>query len=97
MNTPLNPVRRALANGLMAGLLAVSSLAAVPASAGDTQQHASNDCYAIGLAEASRRGGTLGRATPETRGGQRVCVIVILKPARDGRRPVREEVVVPAG
>lgn len=97
MNTPLNHMRRTLANGLMAGLLAVSSLTAVPASADGIQQYAANDCYAVGLEEASRRGGTLGRATPEVRGGQRVCVIVILKPARDGQRPVREEVVVPAG
>lgn len=96
MNTFFNPLRRALASHLLVGMLAVSSLVAAPAAAGEAQ-YASNDCYAIGMQIASQSGGTLARATPETRGGQRVCVIVILKPARDGRRPEREEVVVPAG
>ena len=96
MDTNFNPLRRALVNRLLAGLLVLSTLIAAPAQASGTQV-ASNDCYGIGMQQASQRGGTLARATPETRGGQRVCVIVILLPARDGQRPRREEVVVPAG
>ncbi len=85
----------------MAGLMAVSTLA-VPAGAAPGGQGASGemilaqgDCYSIGMQEARRRGGQLGRATLETRGGRQVCVIVVLMPAKDGQRPRRSEIVVP--
>ena len=32
-----------------------------------------------------------------TRGGQQVCVIVVLVPGKDGQRPRRSEIVVPMG
>lgn len=56
-----------------------------------------NDCYAIGMQRAAQAGGQLARATPETRGGRTVCVIVVLMPAKDGQRPRRNEIVVPLG
>ena len=73
---------------LFAGLVLAGSLAA-PASAAP-------DCHAIGQRHAAQAGGQLARATPETRNGQEVCVIVVLMPAKDGQRPRRNEIVVPA-
>lgn len=57
---------------------------------------ATPDCHAIGQREADRAGGQLARATLDNRGGQQVCVIVVLMPAKDGQRPRRNEIVVPA-
>jgi len=53
------------------------------------------NCNAVGQQIASQNGGTLAKASSEQRGGQAVCVIVVLIPARDGARPRREEFVVP--
>lgn len=76
---------------MLAGLVA-AGLLAPPAMAQDQ-----GDCYAIGMQQAAQEGGQLARATAEMRGDQRVCVIVVLMPARDGQRPRRKEIVVPAG
>ena len=54
------------------------------------------DCYAIGQQIAAQNGGTLARASQQNRGGQTVCVIVVLVPGKEGQRPRREEYVVPA-
>lgn len=54
------------------------------------------DCYSIGQQIAAQQGGTLAGARTESRGGQAVCRIVVLVPARDGERPRRVEVTVPA-
>lgn len=54
------------------------------------------DCFAIGQQVAAQQGGTLAGARAESRGGQTVCRIVVLVPARDGERPRRMEVTVPA-
>lgn len=96
MNTFLTHLRQSLAGRFLVALVAASILATSPALA-DGIQVASNDCYAIGMQQAAQQGGQLARATPETRNGQRVCVIVILLPARDGQRPRRSEIVVPGG
>lgn len=56
---------------------------------------AQGDCYAVGQQIAAENGGTLAKATPEDRGGQQVCVIVVLVPGQDGQRPRRAEFVVP--
>lgn len=56
---------------------------------------AASDCYAIGQQVAEQNGGTLAKASQSTRGGQRVCVIVVLVPGKDGQRPRRSEIVVP--
>lgn len=54
------------------------------------------DCYAIGQQVAAQHGGQLARASRSSRGGQDVCVIVVLVPGKGGQRPRRIEVVVPA-
>ncbi|PRD45995.1 hypothetical protein C5748_01265 [Phyllobacterium phragmitis] len=54
------------------------------------------DCVAIGQQVASSQGGTLTKATPAVQNGQDVCVVVVLVPGRDGERPRRVEVAVPA-
>lgn len=56
---------------------------------------AASDCYAIGQQVAEQKGGTLAKASQSTRGGQAVCVIVVLVPGKDGQRPRRSEIVVP--
>jgi len=58
---------------------------------------AAADCYSVGQRVASENGGQLAKATPSTRRGKTVCVIVVLIPAKDGQRPRRAEIVVPAG
>ncbi|OQM73601.1 hypothetical protein [Manganibacter manganicus] len=54
-------------------------------------------CYAIGQQVAAQKGGTLAKASQGSRGGQQVCVIVVLVPGKDGQRPRRTEIVVPQG
>ncbi|MDX8481168.1 hypothetical protein RFN28_22285 [Mesorhizobium sp. VK24D] len=56
---------------------------------------AASDCYAIGQQVAAQNGGTLAKASQATRGGQQVCVIVVLVPGKEGQRPRRSEIVVP--
>jgi len=56
---------------------------------------AASDCYAVGQAVAAQQGGTLAKASQSKRGGQTVCVIVVLVPGKDGQRPRRAEIVVP--
>jgi ABC-type taurine transport system substrate-binding protein len=55
------------------------------------------DCYAIGQQIAAQSGGTLARASASSQGGRPVCVIVVLVPGKEGQRPRRREIVVPAG
>jgi len=74
---------------LLVASLSLAGLLAAPVHAAD--------CHAIGQRYAAEAGGQLARATPEVRGGQQVCVIVVLLPAKDGQRPRRSEIVVPAG
>ena len=57
---------------------------------------AAADCYSVGEQVAAQYGGTLAKASQQNRGGQPVCVIVVLVPGKDGQRPRRTEVVVPA-
>jgi hypothetical protein len=80
-----------------AGLFATSAAAAPMRSAeGGEILVAAADCYSIGQQVADQHGGTLARASESNQGGQSVCVIVVLVPAKDGERPRRVEVVVPA-
>lgn len=79
------------------GLFATSAAAAPMRSAeGGEYLVAAADCYSIGQQVADEHGGTLARASESNQGGQSVCVIVVLVPAKDGQRPRRVEVVVPA-
>lgn len=68
--------------------------AGVPMRA-DTVVTVASDCYAVGQQVAQQNGGTLAKASPSTQGGQPVCVIVVLVPGKDGKRPRRTEIVVP--
>jgi hypothetical protein len=56
---------------------------------------ASSDCYSVGQQIASREGGTLYNARADTRGGQPVCVVVVVIPGPEGQRPRRAEFIVP--
>ncbi|NUS22523.1 MAG: hypothetical protein HOQ25_22500 [Mesorhizobium sp.] len=82
-----------------AGLFAsqATALPVAEPSAGQPVVLAASDCYAIGQQVAAQNGGTLAKASQATRGGQPVCVIVVLVPGKDGQRPRRSEIVVPAG
>lgn len=80
--------------------VAVSCLATAAPSLAQSSpaapQFAAADCYAVGQRVAAQNGGTLARASEASQGGRTVCVIVVVVPARDGQRPRRMEVVVPA-
>lgn len=54
------------------------------------------DCSAVGQRVADSQGGTLARATSVVQNGKEVCVVVVLIPGKDGERPRRVEVAVPA-
>lgn len=78
---------------LAAGVLACSA----PARAEDpSRQVAQVDCYSVGLQIAQENGGQLARAASVSRGEDRVCIIVVLVPGKDGERPRRAEFEVPA-
>lgn len=80
--------------------LAVSQAGALPVPAPqkhDTVRRVAADCYSIGQQVAAQNGGTLAKASQATRGGQAVCVIVVLVPGKEGERPRRAEIVVPQG
>lgn len=101
MNTLHTLLRTATIVVSMAGMLVSSVIAApVPAPAvpaAPVQLVQSGDCYSIGMQTAAQEGGQLARATQEVRGGQQVCVIVVLVAAQGGERPRRKEIVVPMG
>ncbi|AQX19412.1 hypothetical protein [Bartonella sp. WD16.2] len=54
------------------------------------------DCAEVGKRIASYQGGTLTRSTPIVQDGENMCVVVIVVPAHNGKRPRRVEVVIPA-
>jgi hypothetical protein len=99
MKTFSSHFRTAMLALCAAGLL-VSQAVALPVATTPDQSDpvllAASDCYAIGQQVAEQNGGTLAKASQATRGGQAVCVIVVLVPGKDGQRPRRTEVVVPA-
>ena len=96
--TKLHSMVRLLAATAAAGALASPRAMAWPAFApadGGEMMTAAADCYSIGQQVAAQNGGTLAKASQQNRGGQTVCVIVVLVPGKDGQRPRRTEVVVP--
>lgn len=92
-------LRKAALAVAAAGLLASQAIAlpVIEPSADQPVVLAAGDCYAIGQQVAAQNGGTLAKASQATRGGQQVCVIVVLVPGKDGQRPRRSEIVVPMG
>ncbi|MEZ2333222.1 hypothetical protein AB6802_26165 [Mesorhizobium sp. RCC_202] len=96
----LGPHLRTAGLALAAAGLFASQATAVPVMEPSVDQAivlAAGDCYAIGQQVAEQNGGTLAKASQANRGGQQVCVIVVLVPGKDGQRPRRSEIVVPAG
>lgn len=84
----------------VAALVAVQPLLAgqaLPAGTDGAYEVAAADCYAVGEQVAAQYGGTLARASASNRGGQTICHIVVLVPGKDGQRPRRIQVDVPAG
>lgn len=77
-------------------LIAGSAYAQQGLAAAPVQLAQNADCYAVGQRVAAERGGTLARASAESRGGQTVCRIVVLVPGQNGERPRRAEIIVPA-
>lgn len=85
---------------LCAGALVAPQAGALPLALPQQQSavvSVASDCYAVGQQVAAEKGGTLAKASQATRGGQAVCVIVVLVPGKDGERPRRAEIVVPQG
>src|SRR5690606_6426076 len=77
-----------------------ASAVAQPRTAPEAPQiivNARANCYAVGQRVAAQYGGTLMGASAVQRGGQTLCRIVVSGPGRNGQRPRRVEVVVPAG
>lgn len=97
----LTPYFRSVALALCAGGLFLAQARALPIAAPQNVSPpvvtVAADCYAIGQQVAAQNGGTLAKASSSTRGGQAVCVIVVLVPGKDGERPRRAEIVVPQG
>ena len=97
--TKFGTIARTAAGAALAGLFAVSEAAAaqpmLPEAPREEIILAAGDCYAIGQQIAQQNGGTLAKAQSSNRGGQNVCVIVVLVPGKDGQRPRRQEFVVP--
>jgi hypothetical protein len=93
--------RRQLTGIAAAVALAVSQVASVPAWSAEgfdePVEVAAADCYAVGEQVAAQHGGTLAKASASNRGGQTICHIVVLVPGKDGQRPKRIQVDVPAG
>lgn len=96
MKTLRSIFRPAVAALCATGLFASSAMAGPQQAAEGEYIVAAADCYAIGQQVADQHGGTLARASESNQGGQPVCVIVVLVPAKDGQRPRRVQVVVPA-
>lgn len=92
---------RPIASTVAAAFLATATaFAGAPARAAgaewtDDVQVAQADCYSVGQQVAEQNGGTLAAAKEANRGGQTVCVVVVLVPGKDGQRPRRMEIVVP--
>lgn len=97
MKTPRSIFRPTITALCAAGLFAGSAIATPLHAATDGETlMAAADCYSIGQQVADQHGGTLAKASESNQGGQSVCVIVVLVPAKDGQRPRRVQVVVPA-
>lgn len=94
MKTHRHIFRQCLA-ALCGAALFSSSAGAMDATSNSTYQVAESDCYSIGQRVAAENGGTLAKASQADQGGQPVCIIVVLTPGKDGKRPRRTEIVVP--
>ena len=87
--------RRAMIALLVSAPAAVAAPVAVPLDAPALVQPVAANCNAIAQQMAAQYGGKA-RATLQNRGGQQVCVVVIVVQGKNGQRGERIEVVVPA-
>lgn len=90
-------VATAAAIAFAAGGVAAAPVAASLADTAAPIRLVAADCYSVGEQVAAQYGGTLAKASASNRGGQTVCRIVVLVPGKDGGRPRRIQVEVPAG
>jgi len=61
-----------------------------------TGSAAAADCTAIGRRIATEQGGQLTKTVPVVQNGRNICVVIIIVPGRNGEKPRRVEVAVPA-
>jgi len=54
------------------------------------------DCIALGQRVAAEQAGQLTKATPAHQNGRDVCVVVVIVPGKEGEKPRRVEMAVPA-
>jgi len=54
------------------------------------------DCTVVGQRVAKEQAGQLTKATASVQDGRNICVIVVIVPGKDGEKPRRVEMVVPA-
>ena len=91
--------RNLLAAAMAAGFGVSTAMAGTPVvpdiAVAERVTLVAGDCYAIGQRIAAQNGGKLAAARAATKGGQSVCVIVVLVPGKNGQRPKRQEFVVP--
>lgn len=83
----------------LVGLLAAPGFAGAPVAPVEAPAFAiptAGSCNAAAQQAAAQYGGRA-RATLQNRGGQQVCVIVVVVEGKKGERGQRIEVVVPAG
>lgn len=88
-------LRRAMLALLLTAPAAFAAPVAVPLDASSLAQPVAANCNAIAQQMAAQYGGKA-RATLQNRGGQQVCVVVIVVEGKDGQRAQRIEQVVPA-
>ena len=81
---------------LCAAALLCAEVSAAPLPAAEpVLMVAQADCYAVGQQVAAQSGGQLANVRQSKRGGQSVCVVVVIVPAKGGKRGRKIEVVVP--
>ncbi|MFH1793135.1 MAG: hypothetical protein ABIK36_10985 [Pseudomonadota bacterium] len=88
-------LRRAMIALLISAPAAFAAPVAAPLDAPALVQPVAANCNAIAQQMAAQYGGKA-RATLQNRGGQQVCVVVIVVQGKNGQRGERIEVVVPA-
>lgn len=93
MNTVLS-IKSAVVALVLAALPAFAGPVAAPLDAPSLAMPVAGNCNAIAQQVAAQYGGK-GRGTVQNRGGQQVCVVVVVVQGQNGQRAQRIEEVVP--